>query len=306
VILVAPVRAGAAPGARRVVRGLAATLLAAACACGGGPEPIHVRAVRLAHTGAAAPLDEAGLDGAAVEDAVRTALAAAGFRTGDGSRPHVAAVDLAALRVVPDAGGPGAEVTLEIVLTPAQPGGEAPRRETAAASVPLASAATPRDAWRRALAAAAMRSAEGIAIGLRAESKKTDGLVADLGSKDLRIREQAVRVLGERRAREAVPALLDQLKREDSHLAHRVVAALAQIGDPRAVPALIDLSQSTDPSLALRLLRYIGDIGGGEAQGYLLTLASGHPDPRMRLVAREALEELEARAKEAPVAAARK
>jgi HEAT repeat protein len=215
-------------------------------------------------------------------------------------------VDVAGLRVVPGGAGPGAEVTLEIVLTPVQGGGEAPRREMGSAAVPLVSAPTPRDAWRRALAAAAQRSAEGLAIGLRAESKRIDGLVADLGSKDLRVREHAVRVLGERRAREAVPALLAELKQEDSRLAHRVVAALAQIGDPQAVPALIDLSQSTDATLSLRLVRYIGDIGGGEAEGYLLTLASGHPDPRMRRAAREALDELEARAKEAALAAARK
>jgi HEAT repeat protein len=197
-------------------------------------------------------------------------------------------------------------VTLEIVLTPAQGGIEAPRRETSAAAVPLASASSPRDAWRRALAAAAQRSAEGLAIGLRAEAKSTDGLVADLGSKDLRVREHAVRVLGEHRASEAVPALLAQLQREDARLAHRVVATLAQIGDPRAVPALIDLSQSTDPTAGLRIVRFIGDIGGAEAEGYLLTLSSGHPDPRMRQAAREALDELEARAKETAVTAARK
>jgi hypothetical protein len=294
---------GAARKVRRPTAALAA-LLALGCACARGPEPIHVRAVRLARTGPAAPLDEAGLDGATVEDAVRTALAAAGFRTGDGDRPHVAAVDLAALRVVPGGAGPGAEVTLEIVLTPAQGGGaEGPRRETGVAAVPLASAPSPRDAWRRAVAAAAQRSAEGLAIGLRAEAKSLDGLVADLRSKDPRAREHAVRVLGERHAREAVPALLAELKEGDSRIAHRIVAALAQIGDPQAVPTLIDLSQSTDPALSLRLVRFIGDIGGAEAQGYLLTLASGHPDPRMRRAAREALDELEARAKEAPVAA---
>jgi len=115
-----------------------------------------------------------------------------------------------------------------------------------------------------------------------------------------------VRVLGEQRAREAVPALLAQLQREDARLAHRVVATLAQIGDPRAVPALIDLSQSTDPTAGLRIVRFIGDIGGAEAEGYLLTLSSGHPDPRMRQAAREALDELEARAKETAVTAARK
>lgn len=82
----------------------------------------------------------------------------------------------------------------------------------------------------------------------------------------------------------------------------RIVAALAQIGDERAVPALIELSGSDDPALAGRLVRYVGDIGGPEAEAYLLTLASGHPDRRIRTAAREALDEMRARANEASVA----
>lgn len=290
-------------GPRRRAAVLVAGALALAGACAVGPEPIHVRDVRLATGTTSAAVGEAGLDGTAVVDAVRTALSRNGFKLKDGGRPHVAGADVPSLRVLAGgAAGPRAEVTVEVVLAPVDPGAPS-RREVASVAVPLAAFPTPRDAWRRALADAAERAAQGLALGVRAEGKGTDGLVADLAARDPRVREQAIRILGERRSREAVPALVARLDKEDARLGHRIVGALAQIGDPRAVPALIDLSRGSDPGLGLRLVRFIGDIGGGEAEGYLLTLASGHPDARVRQAAREALDELAARAKDAPVAA---
>ena len=110
-------------------------------------------------------------------------------------------------------------------------------------------------------------------------------------------------MLGERRSKAAVPLLIERLQREEPRLAYRIVGALAQIGDERAVPALIDLSRGTDVGGTTRLVRFIGDIGGSEAEAYLLTLDSGHPDARVRRAAREALDDLAARAKDAPVAA---
>ena len=72
-------------------------------------------------------------------------------------------------------------------------------------------------------------------------------------------------MLGERRSRAAVPALVQRLKQEDARLAHRILGALAQIGDERAVPALIDLARGADPTLTLRRrpLRRRHRRGGG-------------------------------------------
>jgi HEAT repeat protein len=75
-------------------------------------------------------------------------------------------------------------------------------------------------------------------------------------------------------------------------VAHRAVGALAQIKDPRAVPALIDLCRGGDSALTLRMARIVADIGGRDAEGWLLVLQVSHPDPRVREVAGEALDEL--------------
>jgi hypothetical protein len=282
-----------------------AGVLALACACSSGPEAIHVRSVRVVDAADAGPaLGEAGLDAAALEEAVRAALGSAGFRLGDGRRPHAAGIDLASLRIVPGGSvGPRAEIALEVVLRPAEEGPPA-RSERGSASVPISAFRSPAEAWRRALTDAAGHAAQGLAASVRAEAKGAEDLIADLASKDARVREEAVRVLGERRSRQAVPALIARLDKEEPRVAHKVIGALGQIGDERAIPALIELSHATtDAALTARLVRFIGDIGGAEAEGYLLTLSSGHPDRRVRAAAREALDELSQRAKEAPVAA---
>jgi HEAT repeat protein len=91
--------------------------------------------------------------------------------------------------------------------------------------------------------------------------------------------------------------MLGRLPTEDSGVAMRMIGALAQIGDERAVPALIELARSTDSIATARLVHYIGDIGGSEAEGFLLTLESGHEDVRVREAARDALADLAARAR---------
>jgi HEAT repeat protein len=67
------------------------------------------------------------------------------------------------------------------------------------------------------------------------------------------------------------------------------VGALAQIGDPRAVGPLIELSRRREGPFVAQMVRAVGDIGGSEAEAYLETIASGHPDPVVAQAAREAL-----------------
>jgi hypothetical protein len=280
-------------------------LLAVAVACARSPAPVNVVSVRVG-AGSVEPLREAGLDAGAVEGAARTALGGAGFVLGDGARPHRAEVDVTAIRLAPpnaSGGAPRVEVSVSIELSSEGRKG-ASSREAGTGSAPMSGDVG--EAWRSALAQAARRAAEGLALGFGEEGKPVEKLVADLGSKDARVRDHAVRVLAERRSAEAVPALIERLADEDPAVARRAVGALAQIGDERAVGPLIELSRSEDPSVTARLARLIGDIGGAEAEGYLLTIEAGHPDPRVRAAAREALRDVEARAAQAAAVSARK
>ena len=283
----------------RIPVAMAAVLLAAACSRG-GPGSIHVVSVRVTGPPLGDALRETGLDEEKIEAAGREGLSGAGFRVADGKRPHRAEISVAAVRFVPPespGASPRVEAAVEIALSPAEPGGGGAARETGISAVAI-SGGDPRDAWRTAVQRAARQAADGLALAYAEEAKPLDKLVADLSSEDPRVRDHAVRVLAERRSPEAVPALLERLKDEDRRVVHRAVGALAQIGDQRAVPPLIELSRSGDPALTARIARIIGDLGGEEAEGYLLTLEAGHPDPRVRTAAREALADLEARAKD--------
>ncbi len=279
--------------------------LAAALACSGGVKSVHVTSIVLADGAAPGPLREAGLDDAAIEGAVREALLGAGFRFGEGSRAHRARVDVPSVRLAPPvAAGTSArvEMSVQIELAPAELGKGVPVRETGTAAAAL-KGGDPRAAWLSAVAEASRHAADGLAIAFAEESKPVEALVSDLGSRDWRVRDHAIRVLADRKSTAAVPALLDRLKDEDARIVHRAVGALAQIGDERAVAPLIDLSRSGDGALAARIARIIGDIGGAEAEGYLLTISSGHPDPRVRRAAREALADMGTRVQKARVAA---
>jgi hypothetical protein len=290
------------------VRLSAALALVVLAACSRGPGPVHVVAVR-APDGVVTPaLREAGIDSSALEDAAREALRAAGFQLAPGQRAYAAEVGVASVRLAPpNASGGSArlEVSVEIGLEPAEPGLGGAVRETGTGSADLSSAA-PSSTSRTALARAAAHAAEALMLGFAEERKSVERLLADLESPDARVRDHAVRVLADRRATVAVPALIARLKDEEPRVAHRAVGALAQIGDRRAVAPLIDLSRVGDGVLAARLARIIGDLGGPEAEGYLLTIEAGHPDPRVRRAAREALDDLRARAANAAALSAQK
>ncbi len=274
-------------------------------ACGRGP--IRIESIRVADGGAASEMPEAGLDEAALETAVRDGLKGAGFRLEGGrERTYLARATLASLRVAQGPGGAArAEVAVEIELAPSGAAGGQTVRETGTDTEPLGGS-PPATAFRAALAGAARDAAGALALGFSEAGKSERHLVEDLAAGDARVRLRAVRVLGERGTRAAVPALVEKLHDEDASIQHAAIGALARIKDPRAVGPIIDVARRGDPMILTRLSRIIGDIGGPEAEGFLLTLSSGHPDPRVRRAAREALDEMSARAVEAKGTAARR
>jgi hypothetical protein len=273
--------------------------LALAAGCGrGGP---RISSLEISAGGREALLDRLGLDRPTLEAATRQALAGAGFRQGDGPRSYRARATVVSVRAgrQPGREGLSAELVLDLELRPVGgKAGAAPVAQSGMASVPAASRLD-LAAWRAALDEAAHQASAGLALALTAERKSEDRLIADLSAQDPRLREQAIRVLAGRRSARAVPALIERLDDPEPDLVERAAGALTLLRDPRAVGALIDLSRRRDdPAQVARFARLIGDVGGAEARGYLETLESGHPDPRVRAAAIEALQDLAAREQE--------
>lgn len=270
--------------------------LALAGACSRGAP--RIASLEVSAGGREVLLDRLGLDLPTLEAATREALAGAGFRQGEGRRSYRARATVVSVRAgrQPGREGLSAELVLDLELRPVgdEPGAT-PVAQSGVGSVPAASRLD-MGAWRTALDEAARQASTGLALALTAERKGEDQLIADLSAEDARLREQAIRVLAGRRAAKAVPALIERLDDPEPDLVERAAGALSLLRDPRAVGALIDLSRRRDnPGQVARFARLIGDVGGSEARGYLETLESGHPDPRVRAAAVEALQDLSAR-----------
>jgi HEAT repeats len=283
---------------------LALAFTLAACR---GPPRISVERVVVAESAARQALQRAGV---AVDDFGRRASrlfdGAAGFvparEARAGARRFLGRVKVEGAEVL--AAGPGggalAHVVISVELSSID-GGPALRETGQAAEAVGTEPAGLRGALGRAAAAALERAVGDFSLQIAAEQKRTRGLVKDLSSPEARVRDHAVRVLADRGDRAAVPALVERLHDPDPEVAERTVGALAQLRDPRAVPALIELAHHRDAAYVANLAHVVGDIGGSDAQAWLLTMASGHPDEAVRGAAREALVEMSVRAPHARV-----
>jgi len=151
-------------------------------------------------------------------------------------------------------------------------------------------------AFRRALAQSLSQAIEAEEIQLWALEKSDGELIEDLGEKDPRVRDYAVQTLADRKTVDAVPQLIERLADSDREVALRAVGALGAIRDARAVPALIEITRNRDTQFLLTVVEVVASIGGPDAEGYLFTLGTGHPDESVRRAAKEAGERMHARA----------
>lgn len=113
------------------------------------------------------------------------------------------------------------------------------------------------------------------------------------GEYEPQVRAFIVERLGERRVKSAVEPLsrlLSEEKHEEVRL--RAVGALVAIGDRRAVEPMIELTSRKDPAFVIPLIFALAQLGGATVEGYLVTVASGHPDESVRRAAADALGEL--------------
>jgi len=119
-------------------------------------------------------------------------------------------------------------------------------------------------------------------------------LIVALGDPDTRVRLFAIERLGTRRIQTAVQPLIGLLTADETpEVALRAIGALVAIGDRAAVAPLIDLTYRKDPAFVLRIVFAVSALGGRTAEGFLVTLASGHPHPEIQRGAKDALAEMQ-------------
>ena len=137
---------------------------------------------------------------------------------------------------------------------------------------------------------------EGIrGLGEVNDPKAIEYLVAAASDPDMRIRVKAIDTLGQIRAKEATPLLVQQLFMRDIDLGtkRRILACLGKIGDPRATEPIVDfLARDIDPAVRGNAIFALGDIGDRAALPALENLARDGHDEVLRRVAEEAIRKI--------------
>ena len=195
----------------------------------------------------------------------------------------------AAAAALEEEDGPPEMRRLRPVLVELKPTGDAPGYEAAGRGPPdveilPASLAGFDDGWR-----VLERQRE-------LDVQDDDELIAAVEDEDVRVRDFAIQRVGDRKLTEAVPLLLRRID-EETHpsLVLRTVGSLVAIGDERAVTPLIDLTYHRSPAFVLQIVFAVAGIGGRTAEGFLVTLAGGHPVLEVRKGAEQALAEMKRR-----------
>ncbi len=209
--------------------------------------------------------------------------------------PWRARLDVLYVRALPPSleGGPGvADVAVRIGLW--RSSGDKLRAEGRGQSeLPAGDAASRQNRFRLAFDAALAEATGQLAAELDAATKPDAELIQDLESSEPIIRDFAMRVLADRKSTDAIPGLIARLREDDRELQLRAVGALVAIGDPAAALALIDTSTQRDPAFVIQVVYALGEIGGDDAEAYLFTASTGHPDAAVRSAATQALRALQ-------------
>ena len=118
------------------------------------------------------------------------------------------------------------------------------------------------------------------------------GITAALGASDNDLRVEAMRIIGARKLREQVPALLRLLEDDDEGVRDAALGALVALQERGAIKALARSRQMRDTREMRKILDAIASLGGPEARDYLGFVADTHDDEEIRGMARAALQRL--------------
>jgi hypothetical protein len=116
-----------------------------------------------------------------------------------------------------------------------------------------------------------------------------------LSSADNELRAEALRVIGTRKLRELLPAVLRLLADEDEAVRDAALGTVVALNERSAVKALAESRQMRDLREMRKVLDAIASLGGAEAKQYLGFVAENHDDEEIRVMAKAALERMSRR-----------
>lgn len=151
------------------------------------------------------------------------------------------------------------------------------------------------DGFDALISAALDRAVKDIELSIELAEAPASRVIARLKDPDALVQARAIEAAGDRRVAEALPLLIEVLAddNEETDVVFKTIGALVRIGDERAVGPLIDSARRRPPVYLGQIIFGVAQIGGREAEAYLFTVSSGHPDPEIRTNAKDALEEMQ-------------
>lgn len=245
------------------------------------------------------------IDPEAVRTAVRERLLGAGLVAASGADAGASVRADVAVRIIGEtvevgaAGEARARVGLEIASRPADAPG--------AVSATLDGAGTERYATRaRGGAGGSAGEATETALAARIAGDLIDGFAARqrlhegspaavhaaLSADGGELREEAIRVAGERQLRDEAPRLLALLDDPDERTRDAALGALIALRDRRAVKVLTRSRSLRDRREMRKIIEAVSILGGQEADDYLSFVAASHDDDDIRAAAAAARERL--------------
>lgn len=129
-------------------------------------------------------------------------------------------------------------------------------------------------------------------LGATKDKKAVEYLLQATGDPDVRVRAKAVQMLGDMRASEATPVLVQYLSQRatEPRMKQLIIASLGKIGDPEAARPIIEfLHRDLDQELRGTAIFALGEIAAPESAGELQQIASNDQDERIRQLAADAL-----------------
>jgi hypothetical protein len=111
------------------------------------------------------------------------------------------------------------------------------------------------------------------------------------------VKEQAIRLAGDRRLKAAIDPLLALLSHDDENVRDAALGALLQMREPRTVSELGKSRSMRDHHEMRKIIEAIAILGGDEAISYLKFVEDAHEDEEIKKLAGQALVRIERRQK---------
>ena len=123
------------------------------------------------------------------------------------------------------------------------------------------------------------------------DKKAIEFLVQAMGDQDMRVKAKAIDALGNLRAAEATPVLIQHLflRTTDTDVKNLILASLGKIGDANSAAPIVEfLRRDLDPALRGTAIYALGDIGNPESLTLLGEIEQKDANGQVRRLAREA------------------